>query len=234
MVKKETAIVPITEYRALATNPKKVLAVIMENMGGEQITDRDLDRVTLPLGGATTWEVEGLEGSESMKELTGVIVHWTRPRAYWAMGLDEGDGPSPPDCFSDDGEIGIGDPGGDCFTCPLNQWDSAEKGKGKACKEKRLLFFLRAGDILPIVIQAPATSIANLKRYFLRLASQGIPYSHVQTTLTLAKQSGTFPYSKIEAKSAGIISSDRWDTIDDYVRNIKPLVDRNMTLIQDE
>jgi hypothetical protein len=37
-------------------------------------------------------------------------------------------GNSPPDCGSFDGETGIGDPGGECKRCPLNQFGSDENG----------------------------------------------------------------------------------------------------------
>lgn len=33
----------------------------------------------------------------------------------------------------------------DCFTCPFNEWGSADKGKGKACQNRRRLMLIPAG-----------------------------------------------------------------------------------------
>lgn len=231
---KETAIVPVAKYAALATSPQEMLAVIQENIGNDRITDRDLDRITLPGQGAINWNIPTLDGEQSMPHIDGIIVHWTMPRAYWEKNLDEGDGAAPPDCSSEDGNIGVGDPGGVCADCQFNQWGSAAKGTGKACKEKRLLFFLREGDLLPIVIQAPATSIRPIKQYLIRLASSGVHYWAVQTRLSLEKVPGAFPYSRIVPRSMGTIPAEDLEKVKDYVFNIKPLVDRAQTIVQDQ
>ena len=42
-------IVPVAKYAALATTPEEVLAIVQQNIGNDQITAQDLDRVTLPL-----------------------------------------------------------------------------------------------------------------------------------------------------------------------------------------
>ena len=107
-----TKLAKIETFRALAINTKEILATIRENVGNEQITDRDLDRVTMPLGGGLNWAIPTLDGEDSLKSLDGIIVHWSAPRAYWTSGMDEGGGSSPPDCSSSDGERGQGDPGG--------------------------------------------------------------------------------------------------------------------------
>ena len=137
-------IVPVAKYAALATTPEEVLAIVQQNIGNDQITAQDLDRVTLPLGGATNWQIPTLDGEESFQYIDGIIVHHSPPRAYWETSLDEGEGSGPPDCSSEDSQWGVGTPGGYCFTCPFGQWGSADKGQGKACKEKRLLYILRA------------------------------------------------------------------------------------------
>ena len=104
--------------------------IIADNLGGEQITPFDLDRVTVPAGGALSWEVPTLDGEESVKEIEGIVIYWRTARAYWEQGLDESGGGSPPDCSSDDGQIGIGTiaatvQGGQCSACPMNQFGSA-------------------------------------------------------------------------------------------------------------
>jgi hypothetical protein len=219
------ALKKIETYMALQSDATNVLQTIKENIGNDRITDRDLDRIVVPLGGGLNWTVPTLEGEDSEKSLDGIIVHWTAPRAYWATGMEVG-GNTPPDCSSHDGDVGYGNPGGDCFICPLNQWASAEGGGGKACKEKRMLFLLRASDLLPIVIQAPSTSIQPIKKYLLRLASQGLPYWSVLTSLSLEKGSNSagIAFSRIAPKSAGPIPEEQRGILAEYVQAIKPII----------
>ena len=220
-------LVKIDQYAALANKPQEILDLIRDNLGGDAITDRNLDRVTLPLGGGLNWAVPTLTGEDSIKTIEGIIVHWTRPRAYWASSMEDG-GNSPPDCSSDDGDTGTGNPGGDCFTCPYSQWGTAERGNGKACKEKRMLFILRPHDILPMVIQAPSTSIGNIKTYLLRLASAGIPYHEVVTGLSIerATSGGGISYGRITPKMEERVPDESLKKLRAYVAGIKPLLSR--------
>ena len=212
-------------FLALQSNATTTLDAIRENIGNDRITDRDLDRITVPLGGGLNWTVPTLEGEDSAKTLDGIIVHWTSPRAYWATGMEVG-GNTPPDCSSRDGDVGYGQPGGACHLCPLNEWGSAEGGSGKACKEKRMLFLLRTTDLLPIVIQAPSTSIQPVKKYLLRLASQGMPYWSVVTRLTLEKGSNAngIAFSRISPRSGGPVPEEQREMLSEYLHAIKPII----------
>lgn len=74
-----------------------------------------------------------------------------------------------------------------CATCPFNRYGSdvdAETGqprRGKACREKRLLLFLRDGESLPIVILAPPSSLRAVDAFVTLLATrqQPLPTRHV-------------------------------------------------------
>jgi len=219
------ALKKIESYLALESNATTTLDAIRANIGNDRVTDRDLDRITVPLGGGINWTVPTLEGEDSAKSLDGIIVHWTSPRAYWATGMETG-GNTAPDCSSHNGEIGYGQPGGDCLRCPLNAWGSAEGGSGKACKEKRMIFLLRPTDLLPIVIQVPSTSIQPIRKYLLRLASQGFPYWSVISHLALEKASNAngIAFSRITPKSAGPVPNDQREKLAEYLRAIKPII----------
>tara|TARA_Y100000310_G_C20586466_1_gene765674 strand:- start:120 stop:827 length:708 start_codon:yes stop_codon:yes gene_type:complete len=212
-------------YMALRGQATDVLDAVKANIGNDRITDRDLDRVTMPLGGGLSWTVPTLEGEDSSKSLDGIIVHWTSPKAFWATGMESG-GNTPPDCSSTDGATGHGTPGGDCQSCPLNQWGSGAGGVGKSCKEKRMLFLLRVSDLLPIVVQAPSTSIQPVRRYLLRLASQGLPYWSVVTRLGLEKASSTtgISYSRIAPRSTGPVPEEQRERLAEYVAAIRPII----------
>ena len=174
-----------TEYTALAMGPaeRRDLAVgIQEAAGSDGINIWDLPRVTLPAGGMTVWEINNGGEVEHAEAIEGIIVHATSPRAFWRESLEMSGGSTPPDCSSEDGKTGTGDPGGDCYECEFNQWGSADTGEGKACKEKRMLFLLRKGAFLPMVVQAPSTSIPTVKSHFMRaVAEHGVSYKFVET-----------------------------------------------------
>ncbi len=95
---------------------------------------------------------------EHTSSLTGVILHHHRAHAYWPEN-DDDESSNTPLCSSLDGKTGVGTPGGTCVTCPLNAYGTAEKGKGKACKNMRIIYLLRSGEYLPLQLNLPPTSI---------------------------------------------------------------------------
>ena len=216
-----------TEYTALAMGPaeRRDLAVgIQEAAGSDGINIWDLPRVTLPAGGMTVWEINNGGEVEHTEAIEGIIVHATSPRAFWRESLEMSGGSTPPDCSSEDGKTGIGDPGGDCYECEFNQWGSADTGEGKACKEKRMLFLLRKGAFLPMVVQAPSTSIPTVKSHFMRaVAEHGVSYKFVETQLTLEKITGSsFPYSRIVPIIKGRVTEQEKPVLQEYIDAISP------------
>jgi len=153
------------------------------------------DKVRIPAGGSTMWE---LDEGEVSKEIDGVIVDHYPVNAYFE---NEYTGEiAPPTCSSMDGKIGSGEPGGTCTNCQLNKYGSAEDGKGKKCKNLRRLYILRSGEILPILITLPPTSIKNFSDYVSKkIVTKGMKTCDVVTTLSLvAEKSNTgIKYSKV-------------------------------------
>lgn len=199
---------PLAQYAIMSTDGADgadVATILRENVSGN-LSAFDFDRLRVPAGGGTSWEVPTLDGIKSEPFVEGVIVHFTDPRAYWAQEFEGGN--VPPDCSSDDGVVGVGQPGGACAKCALAQFgsDVREKsgktvqGRGQACKQMRQLFLLTAAARLPYVLMAPPTSLNNLRKYFLRLASAATPFYGVVTRLALAsdKNADGIKYSLIE------------------------------------
>lgn len=118
--------------------------------------------VKIPSGGQLQFELpsEDPDNPDYAKYLEGVILHSHNACAYWIAGKDEDDN-TPPDCQSTDGKIGYGNPGGLCADCPYNRFGSDTKGtgRGKACKNQRIIYLLRSGDVMPIQLSLPPTSI---------------------------------------------------------------------------
>lgn len=195
-----------------------------ENLGGE-ITLFDLDSISWPAAGATTWQVPTLEEEpETVKELRGVIVSVQPARQYYkSREAIEG---TPPDCASGDGLTGWGDRGlpsdgeqygpHECETCPRAQWGSAvgadgDPTRGQACRQRKHLLFLReGGGVLPLFINVPPTSLKGLTKYLTRLAGAGKGYSSVVTVIGLdrVKSQGGTPYSQAVWSMGGVLSAD--------------------------
>jgi hypothetical protein len=88
-------------------------------------------------------------------------------------------------------------PGGTCAVCALNRFGSSENGKGKACKNMRILYLLRDGEYMPLQVTLPPTSIKPFNDFYsVAFASRrrGICGSIVQLGLKRI-ENGTNTYS---------------------------------------
>jgi len=184
------------QFKCLARPAHELATLIRENVGGTTVSPFDLDRVKIPSGEAISWAVPGLRGEESVKEIQGIIISFKDTRGYWKGKFTGGN--APPQCISDDGQTGRGDPGGKCEVCPLAQFGSDDEERGQACKATRLLFLMREADIIPLVLALSPMSIGPSRKYFLRLTSGGYPYYSCVTGISLepAKNKGGITYAK--------------------------------------
>lgn len=174
-----------SEYAILLADSGALGEILRENVGDGGLSPFELDRVRVPAGGGTTWTVPSLDGDQDIKTLEGIILFQRTVRSYWA-GDFSGAG-SPPDCSSQDGVAGVGDPGGDCGICPLAQFGSGRNGRSQACKLSKFLFLVRPESVLPMLVAVPPSSLKPVRQYMLRLAGQGVPFYGVVTRLDLAK-----------------------------------------------
>jgi hypothetical protein len=195
-----------SNFKALAVPSQQLVAMLQNNLG-TQITAFDLDRVKVPAGGGTTWEVPSLTGMQKTEVLEGIILHLKDTRSYWSKKF--GGGNVPPDCASSDMLRGVGKPGGDCLKCPMAQFGTApgqdgKPGRGQACKHVRLMLFLRQDDLIPLLVPVPPSSVKGAKKYSLRLVGGGYPYQGVVTQLRLTKTKNNdgIEYGQIEFSMA--------------------------------
>ena len=205
---------------------EKAMQIFTDNLRGQKLTERNLPRVTVPPNGITLWTVPGTEGDEHHEELTGILVEYTTPRAYWDKPMEPGN-TTPPSCSSHDGFKGVGDPGGTCYLCPFDKFGTAlgESQNGKACKEKRMLFLLRPDSILPLVIQGPSTSIPGILKYVVGLSNEEVPFHHIYTRLTLEKvPAGSLSYSRIVLRSLGPVPEEYIPQIEAYQATLTELL----------
>ena len=197
---------PIAHFAVVRPDFTEQMEAIEENLAGGGFTPYQFDRIKVPAGGSTTWEVPTPEGeTEPVKELEVVIcLQRAVTKSYWPEGIEEG-GNKPPTCFSMDGLMGVGDPGIACGKCSHNEWGTGKNG-AKACPDRRMLFLLRQGSILPVLLLIPGGSAKNLDRYIrTTLSGMGCPYYGALTKLKLRAETNPqgIKYSQIVPQYAG-------------------------------
>jgi len=212
MAKNEVAVVGnVAEmYPVLAGGDINVAEVLAENLGGESLGALDLPMIKVPGGTSpAAWAVETIDGDEIVKDLQGILVGTSLQRTFYKESFDDGGG-QPPDCTSKDCITGVGDPGGECDKCPYSQFGSADNGDGQACSMSRIFYMLLPGQFLPTAVRIPPSSLKMAKKYLLRLASQGLPYYSVITSLTLnkTKNAGGTAYYEIVFSMAERLPAD--------------------------
>ena len=170
-----------SEYAALANN---ALDIITANLKNQPLSYHLFDVVKSPSGGATVFIVPGLNGDEPERELTGIILDYTTPRAYWESS-DPIEGELPV-CYSSDSLVSRD--GKSCSHCQFNDFGSRDgDSNAKACKESVQILLLRPNNIMPILVRVPVSSKLTFQRYMTRLVGRMITLSGVITRITLEK-----------------------------------------------
>ncbi len=218
-------LVKLNDY-AISERVNDLREILSENLCGESLNASDLEMVKVPAAGGTNWMVQSIGGEVACKDITGVVVFMMNRRSFWSKPMGEG-GSEKPDCSSNDGVVGVGAPGGACSHCPMSEWGSG-KNNSQACRQSRLIFVLRKDDILPICIKAPATSLKNLKSYFVRLGASkdGMNYRHCITKFSLeaATSNAGLKYSVIVPSFVGKLDPEACQKIDAVTQTIMPSI----------
>jgi hypothetical protein len=202
-----TALTPVnSDYIALKNN---AIEIINENLKNQPLSYQLFDIIKSPSGGATTFTVPTLSGDESRKELTGIILDYSMPRAYWDTP-DPVEG-TPPVCYSRDSIISYPD-GKVCARCTFNDFGSKNGGdtQAKACKEYVLIVMLQPDNIMPIIVRVPVSSKLFFQRYMTRLIRQMLSISGVVTKITLEKKTNKTgqPYAQYNFEAASVLESE--------------------------
>ena len=201
----DTSLAPTdSSYIALTSN---ALDLIRANLKSQPLSLDLFDVVKSPSGGSTVFEVPGLAGNEAAMELTGIVLDYTTPRAYWDTP-DPVEG-TPPVCMSQNSIISHD--GKACALCPYNDFGSKDgDSNAKACKESVLLFLLRPNNIIPLLVRVPVTSKPRFLKYSTRLLSNLTPISSVVTKITLEKATSKQgkPYALFNFQTVGTLSPE--------------------------
>ena len=232
-----------TEAAALAVIENFELPAVSGNMGAAMAEEMEglqlsFPRVKIPSGGGLAFEVPGddPENPDTEKEIVGVIVDHHPVNAYWQNKYSGAN--NPPDCSSMDGKVGIDADGNrkPCNSCPNNEWGSDDEGRGKACKNMHRVYILREGEMLPLLLTLPPTSLKNLSDYIaLRVVSKGMRSYGVVTKVSLkkAQNAGGINYSQAVFALAGKLAPAQAAAMAEYSKGIKVLT-RQLAVDADE
>lgn len=207
------------------------------NMGTDiQLTEGDLTRVQTPAGGGTTWMVPNILGDEAAKTIEGILVYQCPRGLLWA-GNEPTEGEKPvlttddlvtAKLWADDNdvdpallksmEVARNDDGTYRWAdLPQCQWGSGRDGVGKAAKDQRVLFILREGDALPLVVTIQPGSLKNWSVFITDLSKAGVPFYRAVVSLGLEKATSTggTAYAKVVPSLTGVLTKDEGQMIRD-------------------
>lgn len=168
-------------------------ADVAEDLEGLELS---FPRVKIPGGGVPQFKMPGEDPDHPayVGEIEGIILYNHSANACWPEGSEYDDN-TPPQCQSMDGKQGYGDPGLLCEACGNNQFGSS--GKGKLCKNMRMLYILQDGAYMPLQLALPPTSIKPYKNFVnmaFALRNRPVYGSLVRITLKPVSSNG-FDYS---------------------------------------
>lgn len=214
---------------ALAHGLEDMLEVLNANLGGgASVGLGDLDRVRVP-NGSKSFIVPSLEGEESESQVEGVVLLSRNARAYWPSTVISDEAPQ---CYSDDGIVGHGTPGGECASCPLAQFGSAAayvEGAGKdsnsqACKQSVIVFLLTEDGFLPKVLRLAPTSLRGWRQYMIALTGRRLHHLDVMTRfeIEIDKNDLGQPFSRVIPKFGGRLSDESKEQIRALAQALTP------------
>ena len=194
---------------------------LADDMEGLQMS---FQRIKIPSGGNLVFEVptDDPDNPNYVKTVEGVLIHHHDANAYWPEG-SEYDENTAPLCTSVDGKQGIGEPGGLCAACALNLYGSAPEGRGKACKNMRMLYLLQSSENIPIQISLPPTSLKPFKTFINQafLLRRRPSYSSVIQIGLRKENNGGNDYSVATFRLVGNFEGEQLAQIRSYTESFK-------------
>lgn len=217
--KNEVAVVSDFQLPEISSNIREL---IEEEMCGLNLS---FNRIKVPSGGGLAFEVPMGDGeTDIQKEILGVIVGHGPENIYYMNDYTGGN--EPPDCVAVNGKVGIGNPGGVCVSCPYNEWGSDSSGTGKACQNRHKVFILPEGELFPLMLALPTTSVKNFTEFVKRNVMKGRRTSSFVTKvgLTKDKSKGGIEYSKCTFAIAEELSPEQATRAKNYSDGIRAMI----------
>lgn len=179
----ENSMMPIGGFANIA-NIAALKDELMECCVGMEFS---MDRIKMPSGVSKFFTVPGDgEDEQQVTEIVGIILHSHPSYAFYRTAYQGGS--NPPDCGSFDGKTGIGNPGGNCRECPHNRFGSGGDGQGKACQNRKMLYILQEGELLPMMLSLPVGSVRKFEDFVKLWFAKHLKFPHhFVTRITLKK-----------------------------------------------
>ncbi len=202
-----------------------------ENQGAEF----SFDTYKFPTGGMTAFiQPDDMDDDGTViKDITGVILYSHLSFSYYSTAFSGSN--VPPECFSNDGITGTGNPGGSCKICPFNQFGSGGT-KAKACKNRRTVYILREGEFIPIILSVPAGSVGAYNDYVKHLFSkQHLMTGQVVTKVTLKKSvnSDGIAFSQAVFKPVRRLDADELKALETVKQQVKKYANEHANAAND-
>jgi hypothetical protein len=214
----------VIDYPALRPDSRQI-RIIEANLDGEPLNEQDLVRVKTPAGGGTTWIVNVNGNDESCEELSGLCVGIFKRGILWPQ--DDPTDQRPVIVTNDllvgyrvSDDLGTIDPKAlEKYRVGDRRYDwvalsnspefgfGAARGRGKRCKESKIVAILRDGDVWPVLVSFGPGSLKNWTSF-----QKTLPSFHYECVvgfkLQKAKSAGGQPYSMIVPRVVGIVSEE--------------------------
>ncbi len=220
--KKNNAIAPVAENTGFLTEVVDLAELFSEELDGLRPS---FEHVKIPAGGGLAYELPGEnpENPDTEKEFSAVILYHHPINVYYKEKFNGSN--NPPDCSSVDGKIGVLAETGECReckSCPLAKFGSGENG-GMACKQKRRLYLIREGEVLPMIMTLPTGSLGEFTKYVTRLVTRGMKANSVVTRFTLkrAQNSTGISYSQVVCGVERVLSAEEKKNISVLTGQVK-------------
>ena len=197
-------------------------ADVAEDLEGLELS---FPRVKIPGGGVPQFKMPGEDPDHPtyVGEIEGIILYNHSANACWPEGSEYDDN-TPPQCQSMDGKQGYGDPGLLCEACGNNQFGSS--GKGKLCKNMRMLYILQDGAYMPLQLALPPTSIKPYKNFVnmaFALRNRPVYGSLVKITLKPVSSNG-FDYSVAVFNRVRDLAGEELAAVKTYAEGFRKMV----------
>ena len=197
------------------------LTEIMSELKGV-LTRSMLGTIQIANGGACCFKVKepgADEATPGIQEIEGVILCSHPTNVLWGHDYSHREQGEMPQCRSMDGATGTILETGEvrqCASCPHNQFRDGRK----ECTNKKQLYIMREGDLVPILFSLPPTALKYFDQYLVRCRlTMRVPLFTVVTRITLknVKTNGN-EYSVPVFTPVGKLPRDEATRMKDYAQ----------------
>ena len=180
----ENALVPFNGADYEILNPETITSlgdVVAQNLEAGDMTPRKFfPQIKTPTLGNIHWSIPTTDGDIDSKTFSGIIMHIQTERGLFPKPYKPN---SIPFCVSENGIVGVGEPGGECSSCPNRSF--GPDGEPPECAEKKAVYILMKEEVIPMVLRVPPSSFQSLEKHLLKMSRKLKPHYAFETVFSL-------------------------------------------------